>query len=405
MSHSDDHFHYGCFPRPARRNSPATGNNNPNSNPGSVRSRGLFGLGHGGRTVLPPLFRSSRSPAPDMFPANQYAQQEPTQGRTDYNLPTSSYGHSQWPSNTVQATHQSTSYPADPRYSIPQDQYSSSYPARGNTSISMDPHDARALPPIGSQPQGQYYNTSSNHPMASASHAPSSRSPIDQFPGQFTYNNPSAAYYPPDPRTLPPPVPSGSFNQIPGAAIPRRSSMSVDRTIPSRASIHGQVPYARDPHQLGPSYSHDRNEPLIKPKRKRATADQLKVLNQMYDRTAFPSTEERVALAKQLGMSPRSVQIWFQNKRQAQRTLNRQQEMSSSAPPPPPQPSNPYQSSSLYGAVPPGVYQPQPRPSTAQGHHMSGSPGYDPSPSPSSHSRGRSRDADRNNRRSPSRPR
>ena len=61
MSHPDDHFHYGCFPRPARRNSPATGNNNPNNNQGSIR-RGFFGLGTSGRAVLPPLFRSSRSP-------------------------------------------------------------------------------------------------------------------------------------------------------------------------------------------------------------------------------------------------------------------------------------------------------------------------------------------------------
>jgi homeobox protein YOX1/YHP1 len=48
----------------------------------------------------------------------------------------------------------------------------------------------------------------------------------------------------------------------------------------------------------------------IKKKRKRADANQLKVLNEVYARTAFPSTEERNALAKQLDMSPRSVQIW-----------------------------------------------------------------------------------------------
>ncbi|KIJ49426.1 hypothetical protein M422DRAFT_777382 [Sphaerobolus stellatus SS14] len=63
----------------------------------------------------------------------------------------------------------------------------------------------------------------------------------------------------------------------------------------------------------------DSSEPLIKKKRKRADANQLRVLNATYQRTAFPSTQEREALAKELDMSPRSVQIWFQNKRQSMR--------------------------------------------------------------------------------------
>ncbi|KAI0001286.1 hypothetical protein BJV74DRAFT_715067, partial [Russula compacta] len=52
-------------------------------------------------------------------------------------------------------------------------------------------------------------------------------------------------------------------------------------------------------------------EPTIKKKRKRADARQLEVLNATYARTAFPSTEERAALAKELDMSARSVQIWL----------------------------------------------------------------------------------------------
>lgn len=49
----------------------------------------------------------------------------------------------------------------------------------------------------------------------------------------------------------------------------------------------------------------------VKKKRKRADAAQLKVLNATYQRTAFPSTEERQSLANELGMPPRSVQIWY----------------------------------------------------------------------------------------------
>lgn len=206
--------------------------------------------------------------------------------------------------NLAQAAHQPTSFPNDPRYSM-QDPYSSTsqpYPGRPNQPMPMDPHDSR-LPPISSGPN-QYYNAAQS--MGSASHAPAhNRSPIDQYPDQFTYN---PHYYPSG--TLPQQGASAPYNHPPGAPLGRRLSMSVDRTVPSRASIHGQVPYARDPHQVGPSYSQS-NEPMIKPKRKRATPDQLKVLNQTYERTAFPSTEERIQLAKDLGMSPRSVQIWY----------------------------------------------------------------------------------------------
>ncbi|KAJ2745453.1 hypothetical protein GGI20_002160 [Coemansia sp. BCRC 34301] len=57
----------------------------------------------------------------------------------------------------------------------------------------------------------------------------------------------------------------------------------------------------------------------IKGKRKRANAHQLDVLNKVFSKTSFPSTELRNRLARDLGMTPRTVQIWFQNKRQASR--------------------------------------------------------------------------------------
>jgi hypothetical protein len=60
--------------------------------------------------------------------------------------------------------------------------------------------------------------------------------------------------------------------------------------------------------------------PQLKAKRKRASSKQLEVLNKVFDRTFFPSTQLRAELGRQLGMSPRTVQIWFQNKRQAFRT-------------------------------------------------------------------------------------
>jgi len=51
-------------------------------------------------------------------------------------------------------------------------------------------------------------------------------------------------------------------------------------------------------------------------RRKRADSHQLAMLNAVFAHTFFPSTDLRCRLGKELGMSPRSVQIWFQNKRQ-----------------------------------------------------------------------------------------
>lgn len=73
-------------------------------------------------------------------------------------------------------------------------------------------------------------------------------------------------------------------------------------------------------HESSPS---PRYSPSIKAKRKRASAVQLDALNRVFAKTFFPSTETRNELARQLGMSPRTVQIWFQNKRQSIRTRER----------------------------------------------------------------------------------
>lgn len=79
----------------------------------------------------------------------------------------------------------------------------------------------------------------------------------------------------------------------------------------NRAESHLVSPYARRD-MMG----HSPQEPspveytAVKKKRKRADAAQLKILNEVYARTAFPTTEERLELAKKLDMSARSVQIW-----------------------------------------------------------------------------------------------
>jgi hypothetical protein len=59
------------------------------------------------------------------------------------------------------------------------------------------------------------------------------------------------------------------------------------------------------------------NHSSVKAKRKRASPTQIMILEHVFGHTAFPSTGLREELGEKLGMEPRAVQIWFQNKRQS----------------------------------------------------------------------------------------
>ncbi len=117
--------------------------------------------------------------------------------------------------------------------------------------------------------------------------------------------------------------------------------------VSSHGSSHVAPPRSYSPPPVTPTSP---EEPTIKKKRKRADAAQLKVLNETYSRTAFPSTEERIALAKMLDMSrtqradlvsaapacfffsaPLTTPRRFQNKRQSMRQTNRQSSSVASA--------------------------------------------------------------------------
>lgn len=60
---------------------------------------------------------------------------------------------------------------------------------------------------------------------------------------------------------------------------------------------------------------------MVKPKRKRASPVQVSILKQYYKKNPFPDTECRHFLACKLNMTPRSVQIWFQNQRQHDKAM------------------------------------------------------------------------------------
>ncbi|KAG0657779.1 hypothetical protein C6P46_006246 [Rhodotorula mucilaginosa] len=60
-------------------------------------------------------------------------------------------------------------------------------------------------------------------------------------------------------------------------------------------------------------------EPAKKRSRTLTTPAQTAVLNALLAKTRFPSTETREEVGRQIGMSARRVQIWFQNRRQSQK--------------------------------------------------------------------------------------
>ncbi|CAG8483628.1 3103_t:CDS:2 [Rhizophagus irregularis] len=101
-------------------------------------------------------------------------------------------------------------------------------------------------------------------------------------------------------------------------AVPHHGGYSMSS---HNSHHHLQMSHHHHHHHLGSPYMDPTNSAtMVKAKRKRANASQLKVLNQVFQHTFFPSTELRIQLGKQLGMSPRTVQIWFQNKRQSWRS-------------------------------------------------------------------------------------
>ncbi|KAF8200707.1 hypothetical protein BJ912DRAFT_577138 [Pholiota molesta] len=210
-------------------------------------------------------------------------------------------------------------YSPQPNYAYPSSR--SATPNLGNGV------DARRLPPLSTTPgpQGDRWQQS-YLPQQNGYHGNSIRSPIatypTAYPNYFTSTQANAYPYhmqagPHDHLSNMNPQGHGLYDDM--SRMDPRSASPYGRG--SGSSSH--VPPARS-YSPPPVTPISPEEPTIKKKRKRADAAQLKVLNETYTRTAFPSTEERIALAKMLDMSARSVQIWFQNKRQSMRQTNRQ---------------------------------------------------------------------------------
>ena len=179
-----------------------------------------------------------------------------------------------------------------------------SYRDPSSTSYSNHP---TTLPPInvsGNHPRDERWQQNPYGSTSATSRVPETVfSPVASYPGpQFQYPPQPPQNMLPDPRFSLPINTSTS----PSTGAVRRGPVSVERTA-TRSSAHTISPYSRHP----PASDISSDHPPPKKKRKRADADQLRHLNEVYARTAFPSTEERHEMAAKLNMTPRSVQIWY----------------------------------------------------------------------------------------------
>ena len=182
------------------------------------------------------------------------------------------------------------------------------YSSRSSPPVMPSPSDSRRFPPLTTSSPGGDRWQQSDYGMPKAHGYPNNiRSPTASYPTTYvTYpsSNQTSSYsyhLPINDHSMGVPDHRSLFddleNQDPRSSFPY-----------SRGSGSSQVsPPSYTP---PPASRSSPEEPTIKKKRKRADADQLKVLNETYNRTAFPSTEERHAPAKALDTSARSFQIW-----------------------------------------------------------------------------------------------
>lgn len=195
---------------------------------------------------------------------------------------------------------------------------------RQSPGLPSDPSSMRRLPPLSIPPsREEIWTTDHNHipgfpPSFSLQPMPDAgmQSP-NSYPGTYdaSYHlHPSSPYQP----LHPPSLETRHMNHpmhFPGEGHPppphRNAHPAEWPSSSARADSHLVSPYARrDMMGHSPQEPSPVDYPQVKKKRKRADAQQLKILNEVYARTAFPTTEERLELARKLDMSARSVQIW-----------------------------------------------------------------------------------------------
>ncbi|KAG6900498.1 hypothetical protein C0993_009808 [Termitomyces sp. T159_Od127] len=267
-------------------------------------SQGFFQTGQGGRPVVLPPISSFNSTSPLTVPSYP-SQCTPRSSPARYEVNHQAlYNCSAEPA---------TSYPFfDTHERYPASSQNYNYTSRTPPPLVNHPHENRKLPQLSTS-GGSGWSTAPYMTTASYQSGSGIRSPTASYPGLYTYPQTTQGgnytYFSTQDHghiQIPSMNPS-AYNTDPyGYSDVPRSDHHRSSSPYGRSPSH-VVPASTTPPPVSPTIA---EESTIKKKRKRADARQLKVLNETYNRTAFPSTEERLALAKELDMTARSVQIW-----------------------------------------------------------------------------------------------
>ncbi|KAJ1905977.1 hypothetical protein LPJ81_001618 [Coemansia sp. IMI 209127] len=164
------------------------------------------------------------------------------------------------------------------------------------------------------------YEQHSYHQRAPLSTAPSAATGGGyRFHSQQHHRSPGPSYHPYQ-RNMPPPAQFRRYEQPQSPPLFHHASTTPPPPAYRNNAPGGAVSFIVSSASMSPPPSSLGSAAMpLKGKRKRASPQQLDTLNKVFTSTSFPSTEMRNRLARDLGMTPRTVQIWFQNKRQASR--------------------------------------------------------------------------------------
>ena len=100
---------------------------------------------------------------------------------------------------------------------------------------------------------------------------------------------------------------------------PSKAAARVARRPTSSGSNTGLSWHSIDPSISGAAAVYPKPKRSEPSRRSTVTSTQAAVLLQFFEREPFPETSAREQLAAQLGLQARTVQVWFQNRRQRQR--------------------------------------------------------------------------------------
>jgi len=155
---------------------------------------------------------------------------------------------------------------------------------------------------------------------------PPSRIVPEPFSGKnlnsnFVPGSPSNSFHYPKPEIVtesPPPNRKRRSDMIP--KLPEFSS-SLDHLPEILESSDFSQEDMREEESDGSDDGENKKEDSHPKKRQRTTPEQLEVLEKVYEQEKLPGSDLRKELAVKLKMTPRRVQVWFQNKRAKEKRM------------------------------------------------------------------------------------